>query len=237
MDRKEQYAAEWNSSAEYFSNNGDYDWMETHLHKYHTVLEIGCGTGHSTLSLLENGHKVICVEKNGACIAFAKKLIEEHGYSSDTVIFLEGDILDFEFLTSTVEELNFDVICCWNPGTVWEKNTLLECAQLFQDFGFTTEDIKHNPEGSYVELLFLVCAYYAKKKGVPFHIIDRGRYETDSRNDVYYHLLKDEVGLSDIFYDNKRTESLSAKGRVLAVNSKPLTGDYIDVVLISVLMK
>lgn len=31
---------------------------------FNIILEIGCGTGYSILALLENGHKVIAIEKN-----------------------------------------------------------------------------------------------------------------------------------------------------------------------------
>lgn len=237
MDLKEKYAIEWNASAEFFSCNGDYDWMETHLHKYHTVLEIGCGTGYSTLSLLNQGHKVICVEKNSDCIHLAKNLIEKKGYTSNDVVFLEGDIFDYDFLMSNVEKNSFDIICCWNPGTYWAKDTFANCGQLIRDLRFPIETIKENPVSSYVELLYLVCAYYAKQRGVPFHIIERGQKETDSTNDVYFYMIEREVGFIDIDYDNRKTKTLSKKGRPLTVGSKLLTGDYEDIVLISVLMK
>ena len=32
------------------------------------VLEIGCGTGYSTLALVESGYKVIAVDKNPECM-------------------------------------------------------------------------------------------------------------------------------------------------------------------------
>lgn len=64
MDRLIEYANEWNNSAKHFYDNGDYKWIVSHLQQNSEVLEIGCGTGYKTLSLLEAGNKVIAVDKN-----------------------------------------------------------------------------------------------------------------------------------------------------------------------------
>ena len=40
-----------------------YSWMADNLTGHKKVLEIGCGTGYSTLALLEKGYDVIAIEK------------------------------------------------------------------------------------------------------------------------------------------------------------------------------
>lgn len=57
------YANQWNLSAQYFYGKGYYSWMVDKLISYKTVVEIGCGTGYSTLALVEKGHRVIAIEK------------------------------------------------------------------------------------------------------------------------------------------------------------------------------
>ena len=103
MTQKEKYALEWNNSAQFFYDHNSYIHLSDQIRKYKTVLEIGCGTGQSTLALLEAGHAVIAVDQNPYCIVKAKQLIEEFGYtiteditkiSPRTVCFIECDVTD-----------------------------------------------------------------------------------------------------------------------------------------------
>ena len=64
MTQKENYALEWNKSAQFFYDHNSYKHLSDQIKKYKTVLEIGCGTGQSTLSLLEAGHNVIAIDQN-----------------------------------------------------------------------------------------------------------------------------------------------------------------------------
>ena len=50
MNEKEKYAVEWNNSAQYFYDRNSYKHLVAHIREFKTVLEIGCGTGQSTLS-------------------------------------------------------------------------------------------------------------------------------------------------------------------------------------------
>ena len=68
MDKKIEYAEQWEVSSKYFYDKKYYNWMQKKIENYNTILEVGCGTGYSTLALLENGHKVIALEKNNECI-------------------------------------------------------------------------------------------------------------------------------------------------------------------------
>ena len=44
------YADEWNVSSQYFYKNEYYNWMADNITGHKKVLEIGCGTGYSTLN-------------------------------------------------------------------------------------------------------------------------------------------------------------------------------------------
>lgn len=81
--------------------------MTNEIDQYRVVLEIGCGTGQSTLSLIEAGHKVIAVEKNNFCIEKSKSLIRNKGYSVGDkykslceydVLFINDDIMNRDFV-------------------------------------------------------------------------------------------------------------------------------------------
>ena len=80
MTEKEKYSLEWNNSAQYFYDHNSYKHLSEQIKSYKTVLEIGCGTGQSTLALLETGHSVIAIDQNPYCIEKAKQLIEASGY-------------------------------------------------------------------------------------------------------------------------------------------------------------
>ena len=75
MTEKEKYANEWNNSAEYFSEHNSYKHLAAQISRYKTVLEIGCGTGQSTLALLKEGHSVLESDGNGQIVS------EENGQS------------------------------------------------------------------------------------------------------------------------------------------------------------
>ena len=79
MNNTKNYANQWDISAQFFYEKGYYSWMAQRINKFQTVVEVGCGTGYSTLALVENGHKVIAIDKNRDCIAKAKQLLLNRG--------------------------------------------------------------------------------------------------------------------------------------------------------------
>lgn len=79
MNNTKNYANQWDVSAQFFYEKGYYSWMAQRINKFQTVVEVGCGTGYSTLALVENGHKVIAIDKNRDCIAKAKQLLLNMG--------------------------------------------------------------------------------------------------------------------------------------------------------------
>lgn len=122
MNEKLEYVEQWEVSSKYFYDKNYYNWMQTKIKDYNIILEVGCGTGYSTLSLLENGHKVIALDKNSECIEKAKILIQQNGYfvgnlSDADVLFIKADIAVEEFYSQLLGSLHFDVVICniFNP--------------------------------------------------------------------------------------------------------------------------
>lgn len=67
------------------------------------MLEIGCGTGYSTLLLAEKGFKILAVDKNASCIVKAKELLNSRGFKDNQVTFIEGDVAEDSFRKTLIE--------------------------------------------------------------------------------------------------------------------------------------
>lgn len=236
MNDKLEYAEQWDSSAAYFYENKYYDWMAEHLASYKTILEIGCGTGYSTLALVEQGYRVIAVDKNIECISKAKKLIEKTGHN-DQVVFVSGDVADDDFKNKLINEYEFDVVACWNIGTYWNKEMMEYYLPYLLKYGLNINQIRQNPESSYSELIIWETCDIASRKNAVAHIVDRGTMIINEKNDPYYYLLKNEFSFNSISYDNKKGYSLSKGGRILATNGKVSHKKKVPIIFTSLLYK
>lgn len=237
MKDTQEYADQWNVSAKHFYDKGYYSWMAQALDGLHTVVELGCGTGYSTLALVEKRHKVIAIDKNPDCIKKAKELLSDRGISDDSVIFIEGDIAEDSFKNRIISTFEFDAVICWNVGSYWNKEMIEFYLPYMLEYGLNRWQIAQNPESSYSELILWDACRLAKAKGVAVHIVDRGGEILDEQNDPYYKALKEEFNYNTITYANKYAESISNGGRVLTTNGVVNKDDFVDIVLISILMK
>lgn len=143
---RKEYVKSWGVNSNDHLAQGHYTWMAAKLDGYPLTLEIGCGIGHSTLELLKQGHRIICVEENPHCIAATQRLVREHGYSIEIIergsaksidennyrlayrelgqapkvdcLIIEGDALkDPKLVDWLMTQPKFDAIACWLIGT------------------------------------------------------------------------------------------------------------------------
>lgn len=234
---EKNYADQWNVSSQHFYEKGYYSWMAQAINEFHTVVEIGCGTGYSTLALLEAGHNVIAIDKNADCIASAQNLLRSKGLLDDKIVFLEGDIADEFFRHRIASDFSFDVVLCWNAGTYWSRQMMQFYLPYMLEYGLSREQISANPESSYAEFVIWAACKLASEKQVATHIIDRGLETITKDNDPYYKQLKTEFGYSYIAYDNRKAESISNGGRILAVNGMPTRSRLLHINFISILLR
>lgn len=246
MSEKKQYAIEWNCSAQFFYDNNSYKHLSLQIEDYTTVLEIGCGTGQSTLALLQNGHRVIAVEHNSHCLDIAMQLIRKKGFkicetledlTTGSVYFINYDITHPQFLEEVLPILPIDIVVCWNIGTYWDEAMMNHSFPKMLDYGLTDEQIRANPESSYSELIIWTACALAKRKPCAVHIVDRSTQKLTRFNDPYYKLLKKEFGFREIKYKNIKSKSLSQGGRILVIEGKRKAQTVIPIIFISVLMK
>lgn len=246
MTEKEKYAQEWNASAQYFSDKEYYRLLSEQIGEYKTVLEIGCGTGQSTLSLLAAGHTVVAIDQNQQCIDRAKKLVKESGYAitddvctttPQTVCFVECDVTDSYFEQQIFPHIYPDIVICWNIGSYWDKEKVVDVIPKMVEYGLSFEQICANVESSYGELIMWRSCAIAKAKECAVHLVDRWTHVITEANDPYYSLLQRELGFEKIGYANIRATSLSKGGRQLVSNGKVNTQKEIPIVFVSILMK
>lgn len=236
MREQLEYAIQWESSAKFFFDEKNYHWMVKHIKDYDTVVEIGCGTGYSTLALAEAGHKVIAIDKNNECIKKAKALIEDSEFQ-EAVTFMIGDITDESFRQALLCDIEFDVVICWNIGSYWSKKMMEHYLPYLLKYGLTREQIAANPESSYAEYIIWEACRLAADKNIPVHLIERTGQKINMFNDTYYKLLKNEFGFKNISYDNVKAKTLSGNGRVLTVEGKPDFSGVVDIILTSILFR
>ena len=241
MDKKIEYAEQWKVSSKYFYDKKYYNWMQKKIENFNIILEIGCGTGYSTLALLENGHKVIAIEKNIECIKKATELIRQKGYSvgkiSDAdVCFIEADVVTEEFYLGVLADIKFDLVICWNIGSYWDKESVQFYLSYMLEYGLNIDQIKRNVESSYGELILWNACKIATMRNVPMHIIERSDKIVTESNADYYRILGNEFGFSKLQFDNLKAVSVSNGGRVLVKNGNVNMERIVDVILVSILM-
>lgn len=236
MEEIEKYADQWDASARYFYEKDYYAWMAQKLIDYSTVVELGCGTGYSTLALAEKGFKVLAVDKNTACITKAKELIRNKGITGNQVIFIEGDITD-EGFRKKLTAYSYDVGTCWNIGSYWNREMMTHYLPRMLKYGLDIQQIQEYPESSYAELILWEACELAKSKNVPVHIVERSTQIINEESDPYYFWLKNEIGYADIVYDNLSADSISDGGSILTANRNVYRSKKVDVIFASLLIR
>lgn len=239
MDEKIIYANQWEVSSKHFYENDCYKWMTEQVGEFKTILEIGCGTGYSTLELLRRGHKVISVDKNELCIEKAKNRIEAEGFtvgdiSSNDVEFIVADIVDKEFL-KTIANFNFNIVICWNVGTYEENETRNYYQPFFLEYGLTEQEVNENWESSYAELILWTACKIAANKKVPFHLIDRAAEGLNNNNSEYYCALGGEFKYKNMKVDQIITSTVSNGGKPLKIKNARIRENIIETFIISIM--
>lgn len=246
MNEKQKYASDWEKSADDFVKQDIYKKLSESIASYPIVFEIGCGTGQSTLSLLESGHGVICIEQNDECLTKAKDRISKSDYTikdnpanlkQGEVFFILGDVTDLSLLNQVLPTVSIDVVICWNMGTYWDKERNKDVIPQLVAAGFDSEYILNNPVSAFVEWIIDYACRIAKFKSCALHIVERRQEEMTLEKDVYYKELKKIYGFNDIKYHNIPATTLSASGRKMSANGQVIEKNEINICINSILIK
>lgn len=76
---RDSYASEWCKSSNNYENLGYYDWCLNSIRGHKRILEIGCGSGLSTLKLINEGHVVVAIDENPFMLDRAEELLSANG--------------------------------------------------------------------------------------------------------------------------------------------------------------
>ena len=237
MDKDQEYTMQWDVSAEHFYNKGYYTWMIEQINCFNTVVEVGCGTGYSSLALAKAGKKVISIEKNIECIKKAEELLKNNSISEDQVLILHGDIVEDEFRRRIINEYDFDAVICWNVGTAWSRGMIEYYLPHMLEYGLERYQIVQAPESSYAELILWETCRLAREKNVAVHIIDRNSETIDYNTKRYYELLKEEFGYKNAIFNEIQADSISKGGRILLTKGIPSIEKIVKIYFTSVIIK
>lgn len=198
MENNEKYFKAWDSDSKVLASNGTYDWMLNHIRNYNTILEIGCGSGISTLKLLQDGHNVVVIESNDFCINAAKDLLARNGY--EDVVFIKWQISELN-CRELIERINsnIDLLICWNPGGAAALSST-EMQNKFSELLGLEYEINsiESFESAYAEDIIRSAFIIGDILNKDLHIIDRF-YNEDIENMKY--IKEHEYGYSDWLFD------------------------------------
>lgn len=128
----QEYAHEWKASAAHFAANRHYAWMIQQLGNKPLVLEVGCGSGASTLSLAQAGMRVVSLEDNEHLVTMAVEHLKANGISVEVISLdalnhrdlaagtqvhiVQVNAFDHALATSLPYQA-FDALICWMIGS------------------------------------------------------------------------------------------------------------------------
>jgi SAM-dependent methyltransferase len=182
--------------------------MATYLIQPSTVIEIGCGSGGSTLALAKRAQKVIAIEVNSTLADAAATYLNSNGVSTHVVeietletslpvsdhhvIILVSDIFN-DRITEVLLTEDADAIACWligaNPGLIATHIGINLESFAGSEFSEYREKVHRRSYELGLSLL---------RPGGRIHIVDRMALNNWSENDdARRKLVQSHVGFSD----------------------------------------
>lgn len=184
-----EYIFRWSINAKQHFDDGDYNWLCDFIDNYagevHSIIEIGCGAGYSTLAFAQNCFDVVAVDIDPQAIEATRRLMQKNK-AQDSVSTIQGDIVhqmeEFVKIFRTSEFSGALIVLC-NPGgnfaphiTIGEKNILCQ-------FGFDESEINQKIANGETPLLHKWALIYAasilsNQLGKKLVLVERGK-QTD----------------------------------------------------------
>ena len=156
-----EYVSAWDLNARQHLEDGDYEWLcdLKFVKRYETVMEIGCGSGCSTLTFLRKGFMVMAAEISSEAIATTRNLLDSEGWdisvidSSENQVSFDGtdaalwnvDVISrFEAVEMVLDNLPIDLLVLCNPGGAMKETITKREADILLRHGFAEDEIAYN---------------------------------------------------------------------------------------------
>lgn len=174
-----------------------------HVGNSHGLVEVGCGTGYSTLSFVQSGFiNIVAIDTKLQALDATAQLLQDHNAHAN-VITVQGDIVhQQEEIANLLRENDFpvDLIVLCNPGGNLNPNITKREYKLLCRFGFNESEINQNLLQKRAHLLHKWALIYstselAKRLDKMLVIVERG-----SKKELESILtqLQDETGVRKI---------------------------------------
>ena len=217
MTNKE-YVDFWTLNAKQHFEDGDYEWICDEIDHYHSILEIGCGAGYSTLTLVLRDHHVLSVDINQDAIEASQNLIICNDYEAEIatdyidfgkkeVWFWKADVVsERDAIISVLDQLSIDLVLLINPGGNLDRCIRKNEVDLLLKYGFTQEEIDQNILENAIPLLHKysmidAAADIALNIGKPLLIVERGNKEELSKTLAQ---ISEDAGMTITYEDYRR---------------------------------
>ena len=114
-----------------------------------SILDAGCGTGHTTMELLNDGYEVTAIDSSKELVDFTQRIIKENNYNGDAYVLnltnanvLGGNKFDTILCLDVLEHIKDDELAIKNLHYVLNKNGHLIVAVLAVSFLYGIRDKK-----------------------------------------------------------------------------------------------
>lgn len=228
-----KYANRWEITSKEYEDNNIYEWLLSNLRQeFHSILEIGCGTGISITKLIEKADRIISIDDNIECLKKTYELLKSMNidvelikrgslliksdkqfsesysntdlkkYNESKVILLQGDLLNDTNLIHILED-NF----AFDLVTCWfiGTNTIKQFNSKINEIHITSDQLYREAVQKAAYKIYKIT----KAKDGIMQIADRlDNYDKNFIKQHYNWLfdnnaMDDEIKSKNIFIANK----------------------------------
>ena len=174
-ENEKVYCDNWGKDSKKIDDAGLYDWMESLIHEYKNVLEIGCGCGYSTVKLIEKGHNVICIEAASENIKRTQDKIEKKFNKKVKMINERVTETNCDVIAKKLSNEKIDLVICWNPGgtAMYSLEKVREIAYQFMLNGYRLEEKWEDFFNDYAEDMIRCALKLGNFFNADVNIVDR----------------------------------------------------------------
>lgn len=183
----QEYIEFWSKNAKQHFDDGDYEWICDKIRQIpsekpiNRLLEVGCGSGWSTLTFILRDFELVSIDANEVAIRTTKELIEANDYfpAEESVKLLQADVVhDFKSVREELDSNPVDLIVLCNPGGS-TKAILTKQEKKWLDWGNFSEDeyYQENLPQLHTYSMIYACCGLSSMTETPLLIVQRDTRE------------------------------------------------------------